>query len=354
MKNFFDGYIYVNTRNLHNSLTGVQRYTIELLSRWGNRPKKVSPNKKFSSGLAGHIWEQAVLPNILCGALLFSPSNTGPLAIKRQVVTIHDLVSLDHPEWFNARFAAWYRFLIPRLVNRVQRVITISNFTRERLLQQTKVAPDKIVVIPNGVNARFSPKSVKDIKKIQKALKIPTEHYILSLCSLEPRKNLHNLLRAWVQVQSEIPSDIWLVITGAKGKTLVFKDVSFDPLPPRVWLTGHVRDEYLPALYSGATAFVYVSIYEGFGLPPLEAMASGTPTLTGNITALPEVVSNAAVTVNPFDPDAIAWGIKRLIEDGTLRENLRLKGIQRAKIFSWDTTADMTLQVLLEAMTESS
>ena len=346
--------MYINIRNLNQRITGVQRYTIELLSRWDNPLKKITPSKKFSSGPAGHFWEQVILPGIIKNAFLFSPSNTGPLAVKKQVVTIHDLVPLDHPEWLNPRFVAWYRFLIPRLVRKVRRIITISNFTRQRLLKQTKVAPDKIVVIPNGVNTKFSPRPAKDIKKIRKVLKIPTEHYILSLGSIEPRKNLHCLLKAWSQVQNELPSDIWLVVAGAKGNTLVFKNISFDRLPPRVWFTGHVRDEYLPALYSGATAFVYVSIYEGFGLPPLEAMASGTPTLTGNITALPEVVSNAAVTVNPFDPDAIAWGIKRLIEDGTLRENLRLKGIQRAKIFSWDTTADMTLQVLLEAMTESS
>ena len=336
---------------LHSPLTGVQRYTLELLSRWGDRAKKVAPSsRRFSSGLAGHFWEQVVLPMALRGALLFSPSNTGPLGVKRQVVTIHDVVPLDHPEWLNPRFAAWYRFLLPRLTHKVQRVITISNFTRQRLLELTTVPADKVVVIPNGVDARFSPRTADETSRVREALKIPTEYYVLSLGSLEPRKNLHRLLQAWSQVQNEIPSDIWLVIAGVKGKKLVFREVSFESLPPRVYLTGHVRDDFLPALYSGAVAFIYVSVYEGFGLPPLEAMASGTPMLTGDRTALPEVVGDAALMVDPFDVEAIAWGLKQLVEDGALRERLRRKGLQRAKMFSWDKTANMTWQVLQEAI----
>ena len=340
--------LVVNVRVLSSVLTGVQRYTLELLSRFGSRVRTVAPKGRLD-GVRGHLWEQVVLPRHLEGELLFSPSNTGPLTVARQVVTVHDVVPLDHPEWLNPRFAAWYRFLVPRLVRRVRRVTTISEFTRTRLLERTGVDPEKIVVIPNGVDARFHPRSEEEVGKVRDALGIPTEHYVLSLGSLEPRKNLHRLLQAWERVQAEIPQEVWLVLAGAKGKPLVFRDISFDRLPPRVYLTGRVPDEYLPALYSGALAFAYVSVYEGFGLPPLEAMASGTPPLTGNRTALPEVVGDAGLMVDPYDVEAIAWGLKRLVEDSVLLEELRRKGLERANQFSWDKTADLTWKVLQEA-----
>jgi len=343
--------VVVNARILSSVLTGVQRYTLELLSRFDDRVRTFAPKARLD-GVRGHLWEQIVLPRRLKGELLFSPGNTGPLAVRRQVITVHDVVPLDHPEWLNPQFAAWYRFLVPSLVRRVRRVIAISEFTRKRLLERTGVEPEKIVVIPNGVDARFHPRSEEDVRRVRDALGIPTAHYVLSLGSLEPRKNLHRLLQAWGLIQAEVPEDVWLIVAGAKGKPLVFRDVSFDRLPPRVYLTGHVPDEHLPALYSGALAFVYVSVYEGFGLPPLEAMASGTPTLTSNQTALPEVVGDAGLMVDPYEVEAIAWEIKRLVEDSVLRAGLRKKGLERAKQFSWDKTAELTWKVLQEAAQE--
>ncbi len=139
------------------------------------------------------------------------------------------------------------------------------------------------------------------------------------------------------------------MVAGAKGKDIIFKNTSLDKLPPKVCMPGYVPDEYLPTLYSGAIALVYVSLYEGFGLPPLEAMACGTPVLTSNVTSLPEVVGDAALMVDPYDVDAIAEGIKRLIEDDNLRRELSQKGLARAKLFSWDRTAEVTWSVLKEA-----
>jgi glycosyltransferase involved in cell wall biosynthesis len=198
------------------------------------------------------------------------------------------------------------------------------------------------------VDARFHPIGADEIKRARVRLGIPSEHYLVTLGSLEPRKNLPRLLQAWAAIQNRIPADVWLVLAGAQGKRTVFGEVLFEDLPPRVHLTGHVPDELLPALYSGAIASPYLSLYEGFGLPPLEAMACGTPPLTGNLASLPEVVGDAGVMVDPNDVDAIADGIYRLVEDPQLRLVLRNKGLNRASQFSWEKTARQTRAFLEE------
>ena len=150
--------IVVNTRVLSHPTTGVERYLIELLARM--RPdaglRKIAPRKAVG-GIRGHAWEQLVLPVRVGGDLLFSPCNTGPLAVANQVLTIHDVAALDHPEWLNAKFALWYRWLTPRLARRVKHIITVSEFTRSRIIAHTGVAPEKITVIANGVDPRFRP-----------------------------------------------------------------------------------------------------------------------------------------------------------------------------------------------------
>lgn len=342
--------IAINTKVLSGNLTGVQRYIYELLAKWTDRVDKVSPSLAIS-GMKGHAWEQAVLPARLKGRLLFSPSNTGPLMVERQVVTVHDVVPLDHPEWLNPRFASWYRFLLPKLVKRARLVVAISEFTKARLVDRTGISAEKVMVVPNGVDGRFRPEAAASVVDVAEQLQLPTRHYILSLGSLEPRKNLSNLIKGWAAAQVHLPDDIWLVIAGVKGKSLVFRDVNgLDRLPPRVFLAGHVPDDLLPSLYASAIAFAYLSVYEGFGLPPLEAMASGTPALTGNRTALLEVVGDAALTVNPYDVEAIADGLQRLVEDTTLRNALRMRGLERSQALTWDRTANDTWQVLQQAL----
>src|SRR5947209_16375715 len=148
--------IAINTRALSTPLTGVQRYTRELLARWDGQVQRITPRSALH-GLRGHAWEQIVLPQQLNGTLLFSPSNSGPIGLRNQVVTIHDMVYFDHPETLNRTFAAWYQFLLPQLARRVRRIITVSQFIKERVIATTKVAAESVVVIPNGVDARFSP-----------------------------------------------------------------------------------------------------------------------------------------------------------------------------------------------------
>jgi glycosyltransferase involved in cell wall biosynthesis len=297
-------------------------------------------------GVKGHLWEQAVLPTVVRKGLLWSPANSGPLTVRRQVLTVHDVASIEHPEWYNRAFAAWYRWMTPKLVHRVQRVITVSEFSKRRILELTGIDESRVVVIPVGVDARFCPRPSQEVERARQALKIPSPHYVLSVSTLEPRKNLQRLLSAWASCASDIPDDLWLVIAGADGAGRVFSCPEISSVPPRVRITGFVADRDLPALYSGALALAYVSLYEGFGLPALEAMACGTIPLVASNTALPEVVGDAGLLVNPFDSEAIAAGLKRIVEESDLRDYLKIRAIERSKHFSWERTADLTWNVL--------
>lgn len=323
----------------------MQRYAIELASRFGERIQQVRPDRPLK-GAAGHLWEQFYLPAAVKGRLLWSPNNTGPLAVSNQVCTFHDLIPLDRPEWFNPRFAAWYRWLLPRLARKVRHLIAVSEFTKRRIVERFGVDPANVTVIPNGVDARFHPRSFEEVADVRRALGIQSEDYLLCVGSVEPRKNLGRLLQAWSRIEKRIAPGVQLVVAGAKGASLVFSDVSIGTLPPRVQLTGYVRDEQLPALYSGALALVYPSLYEGFGLPPLEAMACGTPVVTSDNTSVPEVVGDAAVLVDPCDVESIADGIRRVLESGSLRSRMRKSGLARAERYGWDEIARRTWSVL--------
>lgn len=341
--------VCVNTRITHYHLTGVQRYCKEILNLMDNHSliSTIKPPFWLSHSISGHLWEQIILPHYTKRNLLFSPSNTGPLLVKNQVVTIHDVVSLDHPEWLNPKFAAWYQFLLPKLAKQVKKIITISEFSKSRILYHIKIPEDKIAVIPNGISESFVPCDSCQVMQMKKVLSMPEGQYILYLGSLEPRKNLKRVLMAWNKIQDSLAKDINLVIAGAKGRKQVFQTIDIPSNIKNVTFLGYVPDEYLPALYSGALFFIYVSIYEGFGLPILEAMACGTPVLTSNTTAIPELAGTSAFMVNPLCINSIADAIYTLVDDNSLRESLALQGLERAKKYTWHKSALHTWNLLI-------
>ena len=340
--------ISVNGRFALQRITGVQRYAHELTSRIGAELSVVTP-RSSGAGVRGHLWEQGILPARVRGDLLWSPCNTGPLTVPRQVVTIHDCGFFDQANCYSPKFARWYQWLIPRLAKRARKVITVSEFSRQRLLQHTGVAEERVVVIPNGVGRQFSVVSSDRQAEVRERLKLPS-HYVLYVGSLEPRKNLTGLLEAWRQ----LPVTQWglsLVLVGGSGGQ--FQSVNLVNDLPSVVVAGYVSDTDLPAVYAAAELFVYPSLYEGFGLPVLEAMACGTPVVCSNSSALPEAAADAGVLVDPHDPAAIAEGMRRVIDDPALQAELRQRGLQRARDYTWDRAAGATWQ-LLQATAEDN
>jgi glycosyltransferase involved in cell wall biosynthesis len=340
--------IIVNARIAKFKITGVQRYLIELLKYFGDRVHAVSPVEGWERGFRGHLWEQVRLPQLVANNLLFSPNISGPLSVKKQVVTVHDITPIDYPDYLVPEYVLWYRFMIPRLLKGVQRIIAVSNYTKQKIVELIGIEEEKIEVIPNGVDKKYWMTSPDSESNSIRSLGLYSSRYLLYVGSLQPRKNLSRLLQAWGLIQNEVPEDIWLVVAGAEGKKEVFSQLKLSVIPPRVQFTGYVSDDILPIMYRKALGFVFVSLYEGFGLPILEAMASGTPVLASNLTAIPEVAGNAALLVDPYKTEEIADGLLKLIMDDSLRTRLQQKGLEQAKLFSWEKTAEKTWKVLEE------
>lgn len=336
--------IVCNARVLEAPMTGIQRYTQEILARMPEI-ETIRPTIA-ASGALGHLWEQAALPLRLRGRLLWSPSNTGPVAVGRQVVTVHDLAPFDIPAGFSASFRAVYALILPLLLRRVEAVLTVSDFTRNRLIDRFGLPADRIHVTPLAVDHdRFHLRDESDIAAMRARLGLP-KRYALFVGALSARKNVSGLLRAWQRAQAEIEGDVELVIAGGSGPSRVLDGTTLDRLPARTRALGRVADADLPLLYAGASLLTYPSLYEGFGLPVLEAMASGTPVLTSTTTSLPEVAGRAAVLVDAHRIDSIADGLVRFFADPAEALRLREAGLARAAEFRWDKTAAATRAVL--------
>jgi len=273
------------------------------------------------------------------------------------VVSLHDL-SFEHlPHTFNRRSRTQLRLTVRHSAKRAARIIALSEHTRQDIAQTYGIDEKLIHAIPLAAPPGFS--CVKDDKELQRVRHTYgiMGNYILSVGSIQPRKNLARLVKAYASLKARLSTDELprLVLVGKRAwlydETL--RALEETGLSSLVILTGYVPQSDLPALYSGALCFVYPSYFEGFGLPPLEAMKCGVPVIVGNTTSLPEVVGNAALRVDPYDVGAIAAGIERLIKDSVLRNQLSVKGLARAELFDWQETARQTLKVYEQVAFES-
>lgn len=327
----------VNVRNLNGPFTGVQRYTHEIVKRLPNI-KTIGENAP--QGFRGHLWEQVYLGTFLPSELLWSPGNTGPIIRRNQVITIHDLSSIDHPEWFSKSFSSLYNFVLPKVARSSRHIITVSNFSKNRIVERLKIDGDKVSVTPLGVDGKFR-KYIENDESIISRFGIKRKEYFLIVASLEPRKNIKAIISAWKNWKYR-PEDMKLVIVG--GSSSIFKSENLEDREDTIYL-GRVNDEVLIALYACARAFIYIPIYEGFGLPPLEAMASGIPVIASKIPPIVEVVGKSALLVDPNSEEELLSAMEQLL-DNTLLERMSNSSIERSKIFSWDKTSDATRNIL--------
>ena len=298
--------------------------------------------------LARIVWEQVIAPVAVARQrpdVLLAPLNVVPLlAPYRTVVTVHDLAFLR----FDLHKPAKRRYLtaFTKLsVRRAAHVITVSEFTRHEVLELLNVPAAKVTAIPNGRDERFQPVDPHVVAEFRARHQLPSE-FLLFVGTLEPRKNVTTLLRAYARVRSEVKMP--LLIGGGKGWRFddIFALVQELGLEQDVRFLGFVAIDELPLFYAAATAFVYPSLYEGFGFPPLEAFAMGTPVVTSDAASLPEVAGDAALLVPPRDVSALAAALVRITQDTALRADLRAKGLARVQQFSWAHTAAKTLAVL--------
>ncbi len=334
----------VNGRFRQREISGVERYAGEITSRLPGPARLISPNFR-PQGLGGHLWEQAVLPTRVGKDVLWSPANTGPLLVANQVVTIHDTNTVEHPEWYRPGVAGWYRLLLPLLARRVRKVLTVSYYSRQKLIEMFRLAPERVAVIYPGVDpAQFHPVSNNERAGYQDRVGL-SQPYLLFLGSLAGGKNLARLVQAWQQVAAAFP-EVELVIAGRQGP--LFRNGLRGLQASRLKLLGPVAEGDLASLYSGARAFVLPSPWEGFGLTALEAMACGTPVIAADRGALPEVVGEAGVLVNALEIEPMADAICQVLSDRHLRLELSRRGLERAVSFSWERAAQAVYQAALD------
>ena len=268
------------------------------------------------------------------------------------VATIHDLAFEHLPETFTRRGSLQLKLTVRRTAQKAARIATVSEYSRQDLLRTYKLPPEKVAVTYNGVEPHFTPQAQLDeVAEIKQQFGIERD-YLLAVGSLQPRKNLVRLIRAYAKLRAESESfSPQLVIVGRKLWLAeeIFAEVRRQRWAEDVILTGYVSDNDLPKLYRQATAFVYPSLFEGFGLPPVEAMACGTPVITSDVSSLPEVTGRAALLIDPKNQTSIESALLQIMRDQELRAEMRERGIEQAKKFTWQAAAEKTLQLYQES-----
>jgi alpha-1,3-rhamnosyl/mannosyltransferase len=324
--------VAIDVSPLVQTRAGTARYIRGLLRELRRRKdvevstRAFGQSDRFSTLARDAVWYPFVLGRERATDLLHCPTYRGPVRPRRPlVVTVHDLAVMRHPETFNRWTRTYSPRVVPRVLRAARRVIAVSEFTRRELAEVLGVPDEKVRVVPNAVDDEFT----QDGPSAE-------GEYVLAVGTLEPRKNLHRLVEAVRR------TDVELRVVGARG----WGSVKLGANGVR-WL-GEVSDSELARLYRGALCVAYPSVYEGFGIPVLEAMACGVPVVTTRGTAMEEVADGAAVLVDPHDPTEIAAGIERAAAE---RDQLVARGLERARAFRWDAVAEATVAVYRESIT---
>jgi len=269
--------------------------------------------------------------------------------------TIHDLIPLLFPDYFKYNETREMKQLIDSL-SVEDFILCVSHSTRNDLLNHSKkFDPDRVIVTYNAASENFYPcQSANELVRVRNKYAIPEDgRYLLSVCTLEPRKNISHLIKSFANlIISEKINDLYLVLTGAMGWSYdrMFSEIEHAVgAKEKIILTGYVDDGDLSPLYTGATAFVFPSLYEGFGIPPLEAMQCGTPVISSNTSSLPEVVGDAGIMVDPHDVDGLCDAILKIYKSDELRQDMSRRSLERAKLFSWERCVNETVAAYKKA-----
>ncbi len=347
--------LVVNARFLTQPVVGVQRYALEIAKRL----KTLRPDTRFltpkgvvheslaeqlgaevGGRLTGHAWEQLELPVLARGGPLLSLCNTGPLFYPRQVVTLHDASPFAVPEAYSRAFRSWYGVLFRGLGRSAQGILTNSEFSKGQLQHYVQTPERKLKVVYLGKEHVLEAQSDP---RILARHNLRTRPFLLAVGSSSPHKNFGRLVRALEKLGE---TSFSVVIAGGSNPKV---HAATGALPESVQHVGYVSDGELRALYEHAAGFVHPAYYEGFGIPPLEAMTLGCPVVCSNAASLPEVCGDAALYFDPFDEGDISAKIQRLMQDKNLQTQLRTLGSAQAERFSWDRTTCEILEFTEQA-----
>lgn len=347
--------LFINGKFAAQRMTGVQRLAASLiqaldhlLDETGNTDRwvllcppgsKLLPLKRIEVRFVGaipgglHAWEQFFLPAYTAGRTLLNLSGPAPLLKRRQVCMIPDAAVFDHVEAYTSAYGAWYRLLFRVISHSARLVLTISEFSRQQLIHALGPHAGRFKLV---YCAATHMKSVTPESAVLERLQLSGVKYLLAVGSLNPTKNLPALVTAF---RSTTAPEARLVLVGGTNRA-VFAGESLEAADdPRVIVTGAISDGELSALYRHAHAFVFPSLYEGFGIPPLEAMSLGCPVVAAHSSSIPEICGDAALYFDPLDNLDITRALERIMTEDTLRETLRQRGTIRADMFSWESAA---------------
>ncbi|MGM5469167.1 glycosyltransferase family 4 protein [Flavobacteriaceae bacterium LMO-SS05] len=342
--------IIVNARFLSQRITGVQRFAIEICKRL---PKKVNgreivyvaPNGKLVTDilfdfeliqfgrLKGQLWDQIELPIFLKSKgnpPLINFVGIAPIFYKRKVMFLYDLAFKHHPEWFSTAFHILYNLLVPISLKNSLLVITDSNYVKGDIHKTYGVGKGKIQVLYAATADKFLNKN------------LTKEKIILTVSSIDPRKNINRVIKAF----SEIKSEYKLVIVGSKGKSFSNIQLNENRFNDNIIFTGYLSDDKLIELYNKAEIFIYASLFEGFGIPPLEAQACNCACIVSNVTSLPEVYQESVEYCDPYSIESIKNVMGKLMNDSSLRNQLRAKGLENVKRFHWSKSANEFVKII--------
>jgi glycosyltransferase involved in cell wall biosynthesis len=348
------------TRNLLRHLARIDRDNeyvllcqqpdLDIASQLGSNFRVVlesSPNYSFREQLHVPWTLRREKPDVF-----HAPHYVLPPAVRsRSIVTIHDCIHIMFPQYLPNRMAYGYAWAsMWSAARQSSRILTVSEASKRDIIRFFNVPADKIVVVYNAIDERFSvPPSEEDVERVRERYQLHGR-FILYTGNIKPHKNLVRLIEAFADIRKRGFDDVSLLIIGDEISKLpaLRRAVHSHKLHKHVRFLGYLSDDMLAILYRLAAVFVFPSLYEGFGLPPLEAMASGTPVVTSNVSSLPEVTGGAAVLVDPYDVDSIRDGIERVLSDPALCADLRAKGIARSRAFSWEGSVARTREIYEE------